>query len=934
MYRNLLAVALLCLLTDGTYSDTNYRLNTPIVPARYVVHITPYFDMADDRQFTFDGIVSIQFTTTSNTNEIKLHSEGLNFTAADIYVGTYPANVSVAVTSLEFNANYSFAHINLASNLEAGVEYGLQIRYKGPIREDLNGFYRNYYIENGVKKWLGATQMEPTHARKAFPCFDEPELKASFQIRIDRPAHYKPSLSNTEIEKSEVLSNGYVREYFYPTPKMSTYLVAFLVSEFEAGAQVFNGTREFGVYSRPEAKNQSQFAFEFGTQVVDALGTYFGIDYYSTDSHLRLDHVALPNFRAGAMENWGLIKYREALLLYDPEQSTPYFKYRVGQIIAHETTHMWFGNLVTCHWWSNTWLNEGFANYFQDYITAIVNPTLGAENQLVIGSVYSAYSADSSSSSAPITNNNVNSPAEISGHFGTITYQKAGSVIRMIHHLIQDDAFKHGLNSYLKNNSFGSGYPEKLYQGLSEGVSAFNSLSTYSNTNIADIMSSWITQAGHPLLTVNINYETETVTLTQKRYYSNSSISSNEVYKIPITYTTQSSPNFENTKPVFIMEDRTHEFKIQNISQTHPWIIFNVQETGLYRVNYDDHSWEHIIAALKSNSNVIHPLNRAKIVNDLFALYTADEVDFSTLLSGLEFLHKETEYSVWYAALNGFRTLRNIYLGDESMTQPLKDLILSYLDSAISSIGYDSPSDDVEFLRNRMQILEFACHLGHSGCVEKASSLFKALRINGTEVAPSLRPVVYCTGLRHDSNHTDYDFLWDRMVTTNLANEKWVIADALGCTISERMAKSYLFSMLEPDSPIQAQDLTKPLTSVLSVPEHLNVVIDSLKTNYTVWSSIHTSMDSILSTVASYLHSEDDFNLFESWLASCAECNADSLTGTKAALVRAKATKDWANSHKAEILQALKGSTGSASLAVPSILTILVGLAGLIISKY
>ncbi|CAH0605713.1 unnamed protein product [Chrysodeixis includens] len=791
MYRNLLAIALLCLLTDGTYSDTNYRLNTPIVPARYVVHITPYFDTADDRQFTFDGIVSIQFTTTSNTNEIKLHSEGLNFTAADIYVGTYPANVSVAVTSLEFNANYSFAHINLASNLEAGVEYGLQIRYKGPIREDLYGFYRNHYIENGVKKWLGTTQMEPTHARKAFPCFDEPHLKASFQLRIDRPAHYKPSLTNTEIEKSEVLSNGYIREYFYPTPKMSTYLVAFLVSEFEAGAQVFNGTREFGIYSRPEAKNQSRFAFEFGTQVVDALGTYFGIDYYSTDSHLRLDHVALPNFRGGAMENWGLIKYKESLLLYDPEQSPPNFKYEVARIIAHETTHMWFGNLVTCHWWSDAWLNEGFANYFQNYITAIVNPTLGAENQLVIGSVYSAYRADSSSFSAPISNNNVNSPAEIKGHFGTITYEKAGSVIRMIHHLIQDDAFKYGLHSYLTNNSFSSGYPEKLYQGLSEGVSAFNSLSTYSNTNIADIMSSWVTQAGHPLLTVNINYETETVTLTQKRYYSNSSISSNEVYKIPITYTTQSSPNFENTKPVFIMEDRTHEFKIQNISQTHPWIIFNVQETGLYRVNYDDYSWRLISAALKSNSNVIHPLNRAKIVNDLFALRLADEVDLCTLLSGLEFLHKEKEYSVWFAALNGLTALTTIRHVRESLKQPLKKLLFSYFDSAISLFGYDDPSDDVMFLTTRLLILEFACKFEHRGCVKKALSLFKALIINGTEVAPSLRPAVYCTGLRHDSNHVGYNYLLDRMAKSNVANEKMVIKEALGCSVKEKEANRY-----------------------------------------------------------------------------------------------------------------------------------------------
>ncbi|XP_026737407.1 membrane alanyl aminopeptidase-like [Trichoplusia ni] len=931
MYRNLLAIALLCLLTDGTYSDTNYRLNTPIVPARYVLILTPYFDTGDSRAFTFDGIVNIQFTTKSNTNQIKIHSEDLNFTAADVYVGTYPGNVSLGVSTLEFDTNYTFAYINLASNLEAGVEYGLQIKYKGHLRTDLNGFYRSFYFENGVKKWLGSTQMEPTHARKAFPCFDEPELKAVFQMRIDRPANYKPSLTNTKRERSEILENGYIRDYFYPTPRMSTYLVAFLISEFTPGITITNDNREFGIYSRPEANGQTSLAFKFGREVVDALGKYFGIDYYYTNSNLQLDHVALPNFRAGAMENWGLITYREALLLYDDEESNAYFRYRVVQIIAHETTHMWFGNLVTCHWWSNTWLNEGFANYFQDYITATLDPKSGAANQLVIGSVYSAYKADSSSSSVPITNNDVNSPAEISNHFGTVTYQKAGSVIRMIHHLIQDDAFKFGLNSYLTSNSFDAGYPEKLYQGLSGGVSTFNALSSYSNTNISDIMNSWITQAGHPLLTVNINYDTETVTLTQKRFYSNSSISSNEVYKIPITYTTQLSPNFENTKPVFIMENKTHEFTIRNISQSHPWILFNVQETGLYRVNYDDHAWGIILSALKNYSNVIHPLNRAKIVNDLFALQYVDEVSFSTLLSGLEFLHKETEYSVWFAAVDGFKSLLSRFVGDVAMTQALKDLILPYLDSAISVIGYDSASDDVEFLRNRMQLLELACKLEHSGCVEKAVSLFTALKINGTKVAPSLRPVVYCTGLRKGDS-SDFDFLWTRLKNSNIASEQWVIQDALGCINDEKKLISYLFSMLDPDSPIQSQDQTKPLASVLSDYEHRTVVINSLKTDYKTWSSIHPSMDTILSTVASVLRTDDDFTLFESFLASCSECNVDSLTGTKAALVNAKAVKSWSDSHKAEMLLALGGTTGSSSLAMPSLLTIILGLAGLLMS--
>ncbi|KAH9643218.1 hypothetical protein HF086_012880 [Spodoptera exigua] len=679
MCRLPLALALTCLLYTNVHTtDTNYRLNSPLIPSDYQILITPYFETGDARQFTFDGTVSIQFIPSSTTNEIKLHSEDLIFTAQDVVVAVFNTGNTIPLNAnnpLEFNTNYTFAYINLVENLQTGVQYILQIKYQGPIRSDLNGFYRNYYFQNGVKKWLGATQMEPTHARKVFPCFDEPELKATFVIGIDRPAHYQPSLSNTDIERREVLSNGYIREIFYPTPRMSTYLVAFLVSEFEAAASSLNGTNEFGIYTRPDAKNQSDYAFEFGKKVVDALGSYFGINYYSTNSHLRLDHVALIDFRAGAMENWGLIKYRESLLLYVPGQSTPYFKYRVAQIMAHETTHMWFGNLVTCYWWSNTWLNEGFANYFQDYITSFVDPSVGAGNQLVIGSVYSAYDADNSPTSPPITNIAVNSPSEISGHFGTITYQKAGSVIRMMHHLIQDEAFKYGLNFYLTMNSFNSGYPEKLYEGLHQGVQRYSALSSFPGHNISEVMSSWISQAGHPVVKVTIDYSTSVVTLTQ-------------------------------------------------------------------------------------------------IINDLFALVYADEVPFSTLSSALDYLPLEPEYPGWFAALRGFSKIWHFYLGDNEVLPHVEHFILRHLESGISRLGYEERStDSLEDQRNRMQILEFACKLEHSGCVEKTVELFRALRQNGTD----LRPVVYCTALRHGSAE-DYDFLWNRMVNTNVANEVWLPA--------------------------------------------------------------------------------------------------------------------------------------------------------------
>ncbi|KAI8424608.1 hypothetical protein MSG28_003042 [Choristoneura fumiferana] len=903
MFRHLITLLVSGLLANQAESDTNYRLNSLVKPSSYIIVITPHFDTNDDQAFTFDGEVSIIISSEINTNQIKLHSEDLIFSAANITVTN--GQEATAVTALEFDTTYTFAYINLQNELQAGVEYTLKIVYTGPIRTDLSGFYRNYYIENGVTKWLGATQMESTHARKVFPCFDEPSYKAVFTLVIDRPDGFKPSLANTKLYDTVPLANGYSREIFHPSPKMSTYLVAFLVSEFEAAHSTVSG--DFGVYTRPDAKNQTDYAFDFGVRVVDALSDYFGIDYYSTNANLKLDHVALPDFRAGAMENWGLVKYRESLLLYVPEDSTPYFKYRVAQIMAHETTHMWFGDLVTCHWWSDTWLNEGFADYFQDYITAIIEPEVGSADMLVTGSVYDGYSADESPSSPAITNNNVNSPAEISAHFGKITYQKAGSIIRMIHHLVGDEAFKLGLQAYLKANQFEVGYPENLYMSLQQAVVNTSALADYPGTNIVKIMGTWIAQAGHPILTVDIDYENEEATLNQKRFYIDSSYESNETYPIPVTYTTELAPDFNTTKPVFVMNEKSHVLNLTGLSLNQPWVIFNIQETGFYRVNYDEQSWKVIANALKGNQReVINHLNRAKIVNDLFSFVYADEVKFELLREVLEFLSHETDYSVWYAAIRGLNRLRNSYLGSDAQ-DGIEAYALSLMEGIITKLGYEVRStDDFVTLRNRMQVLEFACKLGHQGCIDNAVALFKNFKDNGAEVSPSLRPVTYCNGLRY-GDAKDYDFLYQRMKSTNIANEAWIIADTLGCSADENKLKSYLVSMLEENSPIRTQDLTTPLTSILNNYNHVHVVLEELQQNYTLWTTIYPSMDTVLSTVASALRTEDEFNQFDLWLSSC-QCDTEAVASAKNALATAKAATAWADVHKQDILASLRSN--------------------------
>ncbi|KAM3967291.1 membrane alanyl aminopeptidase [Aphomia sociella] len=900
MYSVAKRIGIICLLIGLVLCDTNYRLNTPIKPSSYQITISPNFNSNNSEALTFDGEVTIRFVTNETTNQIKLHSTDLNFTTADITLS--PAVSFSEANALVFNQTYDFVYINLASNLAVNVEYSLKITYRGPIRTDLNGFYGSSYMEKGEKKWVGATQMEPTHARKAFPCFDEPQLKATFTLAIDRPSVYT-TLSNMKLQTTTDLENGYKRDLYYPTPIMSTYLVAFVVSQFSFAAQTSNSNRSLAIYIRPEATNQTTYTYDFAVKAVNQLSDYLGIDYFSTDQQLKLDHIGLPDFRAGAMENWGLVTYRESLFVYVPEESLPYYKYRVAQIISHETTHMWFGNLVTCHWWSDTWLNEGFANYFQDYITYLIEPELRSDNLLVTGSVYNAYNADDSASSPPISYENVNTPAEISGHFGTITYQKGGTIIRMIHHLIGDEAFKTGLNIYLNSVKLNSGYPDRLYEGLDSGIQRYNSLATYPGVTIKDIMSSWINQAGHPILNVNVNYENGTVSLSQRRFYINSTVRSNEVYKIPITYTTKNKLDFNNTKPVFVMENISADIEL-NITEE-SWVLFNIQETGFYRVNYDDASWTKIANALKGEDRTnIHNLNRAKIVNDLFAFYNADEVSFKRLYEVLDFLKSETDYSVWVAALAGLKKLRSQYLGTDAL-HDIDVYSLGLVENVINKLGYHPrQSDDFETLRARLELLEFACDLGHEECVKNSVDIFNALRQNNEEVPASLRSLVYCNGLRH-GNGDDFDFLWNRMLTTNLANEERTIIEILGCTSDKDKLKSYLLSVLETDRKIKVQDITTPLTSILKTYSNLDTVLENF--NCSQWREGYTTLDAVVTAIGSSLRSDNDFERFENLLRST-NCLENEVVSANKAIVSTRAALKWAEEHKSEVLEQVRNS--------------------------
>ena len=595
------------------------RLPTTVVPTHYDLELAPDLDAA-----TFTGTAEITIVVTEPVSELVLHALDLEIAEAWLE----GADGQRIDASPSFDVPSETVTFALSSPAEAGP-WALHTRFAGELNDKLVGFYRSTFTDDeGTTRTLACTQFESTHARRAFPCWDEPAFKATFAIRLV-VADGLFAVSNAAETAVDELPDGRRRVHFAPTMHMSTYLVAFVVGPLEATEPVDVDGVPLRVIAVPGKADLTPFALEIGAFSLRYLSDWYGIAYPGD----KLDLIAIPDFAFGAMENLGCVTFRETALLLDEERSTQAELQRVADVVAHEIAHMWFGDLVTMGWWNGIWLNEAFATFMEMMTTDAFRPEWQRWTDFGLARS-AAFDTDSLSSTRPIEYEVVTA-ADAEGMFDVLTYEKGASVVRMLQQYLGEDRFQAGIRHYLTTHQFANTETTDLWDAIEEAT----------GEPVRQIMDSWIFRPGHPVIALAADPAGTTLRLRQDRFSFAPDPAAgivrptDEPRSVPVVVRVGHGDGSSVHRVLLDGAEATLE-----LDQAPDWIVGNHQGNGFYRVELADADLQAVAARAGA---VLSPLERYGLVEDEFALLLAGRSSVARLFGLVRSLADDDDLSVW-----------------------------------------------------------------------------------------------------------------------------------------------------------------------------------------------------------------------------------------------------------------------------------------------
>ncbi|KAF6722116.1 Aminopeptidase N [Oryzias melastigma] len=793
-----------------------YRLPTHLVPENYTVMLWPRLTPDPDTGlYIFTGESTVEFECVEETDLILIHSNKLNYTSLEngqlARLTSKSPQTAPSITQSWLQTVTQYLVLRLNSKLVKGQRYQLYTKFTGELADDLGGFYRSEYFEGTEKKVIATTQMQPTDARKSFPCFDEPAMKAYFFITLRHDVD-KVALSNgAAVETTTVTVDGVTvqQTVFERTEKMSTYLLAFIVCDYGYVNSTTGGVL-IRIFARKPAidAGQGDYALSITGPILKFFENYYNSSYPLPKS----DQIAIPDFNAGAMENWGLITYRETALLYDPEFSSNSNRERIATIIAHELAHMWFGNLVTLRWWNDLWLNEGFASYVEYLGADDAEPTWNVKDLMVLNDVHRVFAVDALASSHPLSSKeeDIQKPEQISELFDAITYSKGASVLRMLSDFLTEEVFTRGLQSYLKEFAFGSTVYTDLWKHLQTAV---QETGTDLPANIDAIMNTWVLQMGFPVVTI----DTVTGVVSQQHFLLD-----------PDSVTPPPSPyNYEWIVPIRWMKTgavqppRWLQAKSETVNEMKTtgtdWVLANLNVVGYYRVNYDTANWNKLLNALSVDHLIIPVINRAQLVDDSFNLARAKIIPTVQALDTTKYLDKERDYMPWKSAINNLDFFYLMFDRTE-VYGPMQ----TYLNSKVAPLFQYYKAQTGDWVNvpeghldqyNQVNAISMACKTGLAECTTLVKGWFSDWMTTGTNrIHANLRTTVYCNAIAA-GGVAEWNFAWSKFEEATIAIEADKLRYALSCTKEPWLLNRYLEYTLDP-AKIRKQDATSTIVYI------------------------------------------------------------------------------------------------------------------------
>ncbi|XP_053671343.1 aminopeptidase N-like [Anopheles nili] len=768
--------------------DTSYFLPNVTFPTHYSIAL--HTDIHEDVR-TFSAKTWVYLTFVEPTDRITMHVQELTIESVNLYRVPNSGGNPVWIDEPTYMINIATEHIvfRCASTLPVG-NYALEVSYTGSMRNYQSGYLVSRYRDaENLWRSVGTTHFQATLARRVFPCYDEPALKATFDLEITHHRTYR-AIANMPRMSSEIdpTNREYMVSRFQRTPKMSTYLLAFAVTNF---VTLSEGAHE--VVVRSNAQEAAKYAVTVGATILERLGTYLGLSYY--DYMPKMTSIAVPDRGTGAMENWGLVTYGEPSLLYDPAVNTYRNRKRVTTVIAHEYAHQWFGDLVSPSWWDYIWLNEGFATLYEYYATKLSDP--GDEYwELFNGEVIQrAFLQDAAENIRPI-NWNTATQNEVASLFDIIAYQKAGSVLNMFRNVLGESAWQEGLKQYLISRGLDAATEENLATHLQQAIEGKDILP--SSANVRDLLASWTDAAGFPVLHVRRLYRDGAMVISQERFLEQSVLPTSHVWHIPYNYAFESSATFYDLSTTGWLSSRAA--LISTAVPDNEWVVFNKQQTGYYRVNYDRRNWELLTEALMINHYAIHRLNRAQLIDDAFYLARADLLDMAVVLRMMRYLSSERDYAPWFAADKVLT-----YLYDKLRATEHEHAFLVYVDELIAgvyatvSVDTVNSSETTLYKYLRQLITGWACRIGYRDCLERSRVALKneyaPTAGSPVPVHPDVRAVVYCHGLQEGSG-VEFQAIYQRLMASRNQAERTDLIDALGCSQNSDDIRTLLATVL------------------------------------------------------------------------------------------------------------------------------------------